>query len=576
MSFDGMVTRAIAHELKSLIGGRITKIYQPSETDLVFHVRSHGQNRKLLLSAHPAYARVHFTTAPQDNPQEPPMFCMLLRKHGEGAIIERIEQVGMERIIHMDIRSRDELGDEVMRRLVIEIMGRHSNIIFIDPETGTIFDAIKRVSHAVSQYRQIYPGATYIAPPSQNKKNPLETDRDRFIAGFDYNSGRIDKQIVDRFTGLSPLLAKEIVHRAEIGSREHLWESFSRIMEWGRHHQYEPAITQTPSKSYFSVWPLQHLEGETRTFASMSDCLEHFYFGKAERDRVRQQTHDLIRKLKNEIEKNEKKIEILKRELEDTKKAEHYRICGELITAFMHQIKRGDKETKVVNYYDPEAPEITIPLDHALSPSENAQRYFKKYNKLKAAKKWNAEQIEKAGQEIAYLESVLVQLENTSLKDVEQIREELEEEGWLKKTAKKAARKKKEAPVPMTVFASDGTPILIGRNNKQNDYLTHQLASSSDTWLHTKDIPGSHVVIRSKEVSDTALFEAAMLAAYYSKARESSQVPVDFTLIKHVKKPSGARPGFVIYEQQQTLYVTPDESKVKELLDQSQKTKAAR
>jgi predicted ribosome quality control (RQC) complex YloA/Tae2 family protein len=242
---------------------------------------------------------------------------------------------------------------------------------------------------------------------------------------------------------------------------------------------------------------------------------------------------------------------------------------GELVTAYLHQIRRGDHEVTVINYYDPEAPEITIPLDPTLSPSENAQVYFKKYNKRKAAKKWNQEQIQKAEEEMAYLESVLVQLENSSLREVEQIREELEEEGWLKAQPKKRERKKKEKPDPLKVTASDGTPIWIGKNNKQNDYLTHQLASSTDTWLHAKDIPGSHVVIRGKNISEQTLREAAMLAAYFSKARESSQVPVDYTLVKHVKKPAGARPGFVIYTDQRTLYVTPDESQVKRLLDRS-------
>ncbi|MFC7442361.1 Rqc2 family fibronectin-binding protein [Laceyella putida] len=570
MSFDGLVTHAIVHELQRLVGGRITKIYQPGDAELVLHIRSQGQNHKLLLSAHPAYARVQFTDAPQDNPKEPPMFCMLMRKHSEGGIVEAIAQVDMERIIHFDFRSRDELGDEVTRRLVIEIMGRHSNIILVDPETQTIIDGIKRVSHAVSQHRQIYPGAAYVAPPAQDKKNPLEIDKQSFIAGFDYNSGRLDKQMVQRFTGLGPLTAKEIVHSAGVATRDRLWEAFHQVMEKAKRHDYVPTITKTADKSLFSLWPLTHVTGESKSYATMSECLEHFFYGKAERDRVRQQTVDLIRKLKNEIDKNEKKIAILTAELESAEQAETLRIYGELITAYMHQIKRGDTETKVMNYYDENAPEITIALDPLLTPSENAQRYFKKYNKLKAAKKWNVEQIAKAKDEKAYLESVLVQLENSTLRDVEQIREELEEQGWLKAQPKKQQRKKKEAPAPLSVQATDGTPILVGRNNKQNDYLTHQLAHATDTWLHTKDIPGSHVVIRSKTVSEQTLREAAILAAYYSKARESSQVPVDFTLVKHVKKPSGARPGFVIYEQQQTLYVTPDEEVVKRLLQTDQ------
>ncbi|MBA4494212.1 NFACT family protein [Paenactinomyces guangxiensis] len=568
MSFDGIVTRAIVRELdQTCTGGRITKIYQPSDLELILHIRFRGQNHKLLLSAHPAYPRVQLTDTPADNPKEPPMFCMLLRKHGEGAIIQSIQQVGLERIIHLDFLTRNDLGDEVPRRLVIEIMGRHSNIILVNPETGAIFDGIRRVTHAISQYRQVLPGITYMAPPKQNKLNPMEVDPKTFIAGFDYNSGRLDKQIMNRFTGIGPLVAREIVHQAGLGSRERLWESFHDVITKVRLHQYQPSIIRSKGKSVFSVWPLTHLKGEIRTFASMSDCLETFFRGKAERDRVRQQTHDLIRKLKNEIEKNRKKIDILSKELAESERAEEYRIRGELLTAYLHQIRRGDQEVQVTNYYDPESPQLTIRLDPTLTPSENAQRYFKKYNKMKAAKKWNIEQIQRAGEENQYLESVLVQLENSSLREVEQIREELEEEGWLKARPQKHRRKKKGIPSPTTVYSSDGTIILVGRNNKQNDYLTHQLASPTDTWLHTKDIPGSHVVIRTRNVSETTLKEAAMLSAYFSKARDSSQVPVDFTLIKHVKKPSGARPGFVIYENQQTLFVTPDEEVIQELLN---------
>lgn len=567
MSFDGIVTRAIVHELsQTCTGGRITKIYQPSDVELLLHIRSRGKNHKLLLSAHPAYPRVQLTDAPADNPKEPPMFCMLMRKHGEGAIIQSVEQVGLERIIHIHFRTRDDLGDEVVRRLVIEIMGRHSNIILTDPETDHIFDGIRRVSHAVSQYRQILPGATYLAPPEQRKRNPLEVDQPTFISGFDYNAGRLDKQIMNRFTGIGPLLAREIVHQAGLGSREQLWQAFNNVMDKVHHHHYEPTIMQTSDKSVFYAWPLTHLKADNRTYSTMSECLDAFFHGKAERDRIRQQTHDLIRKLKNEIEKNTKKIEILRKELAESEQADQYRIYGELLTACLHQVRRGDREVTVINYYDPETPEITIPLDPMLSPSENAQRFFKKYNKVKVAKKWNVEQIEKAEEENAYLESVLVQLENSTLREVEQIREELEEQGWLKPQPQKQRRKKKEVPTPTTVYSSDGTQILVGRNNKQNDYLTHQIASPTDTWLHTKDIPGSHVVIRAKSYSETTLKEAAMLSAYFSKARESSQVPVDYTLIKHVKKPSGTRPGFVIYDHQQTLFVTPDEERVRSLL----------
>ncbi|MBA4601128.1 Rqc2 family fibronectin-binding protein [Thermoactinomyces mirandus] len=570
MSFDGIVTRAVCRELnRTLPGGRVTRIYQPGEFELLLQIRSQGKNHKLLLCAHPAYPRLQLTTSSPDNPKEPPMFCRVLRKHLDGAIIDSIEQVGLERIVHIKFRTRNDLGDEVPRRLIVEIMGRHSNIIFIDPVTNTVYDGIRRVSHGMSQYRQIYPGVQYISPPAQNKANPLKTDKERFIAGFDYNRGRLDKQIVERFTGISPLLAKEIVHQAGLGDRNQLWDSFRQLMEKATKHEYHPAIMQTDRKMVFSVWPLAHVSGKVTFFASISECLEHFYYGKAERNRIQQQTHDLMRKLKNEMEKNKKKIRILEKELKQAEKADRYRIFGELITANLHGIKRGDHKAELVNFYESDAPHITIELDPALSPAQNAQRYFKKYNKLKASRKWNREQIEKAREENRYLESVMVQMENASLGDIEQIREELIEEGWLKNPDRKRKPRKKEEPVPYKATATDGTTILIGKNNKQNDYLTHKLASASNIWLHTKEIPGSHVVIRSQTVSEQTLMEAAMLAAYFSKARKSSQVPVDYTQVRHVKKPSGARPGFVTYDHQQTIYVTPREEVIMRLLNPS-------
>lgn len=566
MSFDGIVTRAVTHELATkLVGGRVNKVYQPSDTELILYIRSQGQNHKLYISAHPAYPRFQFTEANADNPKEPPMFCMLLRKHLEGAVIQAIRQIGMERIVQIDVRGLNELGDEVLRRLSIEILGRTSNVVLLDPETGKVMDALRRVPYSVSKVRPILPGMDYEYPPAQEKLDPFSVDRNTFLAGFDYNAGRLDKQLLNRFQGFGPLIAKEIVHRAGIGNREQLWEAFHQLIEEFRSHHYQPTRVEVDGKSYFYATQLTHLTGDHQHFSTMSECLEAFYYGKADRDRVRGQTIDLIKRLTNEIEKNEKKIEILRKEIAESDLAEEDRIKGELLTTYMHEISRGDTFVRLVNYYDPDSTEIEIRLDPLLTPSENAQRYFKRYNKRKAAKKYNHEQIAIAQEENQYLESVLVLLENSSLKEVEQIREELEEEGWVR-AQRRPNRKKKEKPVPSSVHAKDGTLILVGKNNKQNDFLTHQLAQSSDIWLHTKDIPGSHVVIRSKEISEETLFEAAMLAAYYSKARESSQVPVDYVPIKHVKKPNGARPGFVIYENQQTLYVTPDENQIREML----------
>ncbi|PTM59171.1 Rqc2 family fibronectin-binding protein [Desmospora activa] len=565
MSFDGIVTRAVVQEVATaLTGGRIAKIYQPTESELIFHVRAKGGNHRLLLSAHPAHPRFHLTEKLAEHPLSPPMFCMLMRKHLEGGVIHALTQIGLERIIHLDIKSRNELGDEVIRRLVIEIMGRHSNLILIDPESGKIIDGIRRVGIGVSRHRQVIPGAVYQPPPEQKKRNPLQTDRETFLGSIQWNEGAIEQQLIRNYMGLGPQMAREIVHRAGIGDREQLWQAFSPLIERIREHRYQPTIIHA-RKSVFAAIPLTYSQGEAETFDSISRCLEAFFHGKAERDRMRQQNHDLIRRLKNAIDKNEKKLEKLQNEYTSTERADHYRVCGELITAYMHQIERGDMELKAINYYDTDATEITIPLESRLTPSENAQRYFKLYNKAKSARKWIREQQEKTCQETAYLESVLVQLENATPAEAEEIKEELVEQGFLKRPSTRKQRKGNPRPQPAVYRSSEGIPILVGRNNKQNDFLTHRMAAPTDTWLHTKDIPGSHVVIRGKNFGEETLTEAALLAAYHSKARESSQIPVDCTLIKHVKKPSGSPPGFVIYEEQKTLFVTPEAHIIRKL-----------
>ncbi|MDR6227164.1 Rqc2 family fibronectin-binding protein [Desmospora profundinema] len=565
MSFDGIVVRAVTKELQdTLTGGRIAKIYQPSEWELVFHIRAKGDNHRLQLSAHPAYPRLHLTEKTADNPLSPPMFCMLVRKHLEGSVIQSLSQVALERIVHLDVKTRNELGDEVVRRLVVEIMGRHSNLILLDPASGKILDGIRRVGVGVSRHRQVIPGAVYQPPPEQDKRNPLDTDRESFLRSIQWNEGRLDKQLVRHYFGLGPQIAREIVHRGGIGDREQLWEAFSQVMTAIREHRYEPTLVHG-KKPAFAALPLTHLAGERESFDSISRCLETFFHGKAERDRVRQQNHDLIRRLKNTVDKNENKLKKLEKEYLSTERADDYRTQGELVTAHMHQIRRGDTKLKAINYYDPDAPEVTIDLEPRLNPSENAQRYFKLYNKAKSARKWIREQQEKARQESAYLESVLVQLENASSAEVEEIKEELVEQGFLKAAPARKKKKNPSRPKPASYRSSEGIPILVGRNNKQNDALTHRMATPTDTWLHTKEIPGSHVVIRARHFGEETLKEAALLAAYHSKARESSQVPVDYTLIKHVKKPSGSPPGFVIYEEQKTLFVTPEEQAIRKL-----------
>ncbi|MET3288215.1 UNVERIFIED_CONTAM: putative ribosome quality control (RQC) complex YloA/Tae2 family protein [Brevibacillus sp. OAP136] len=576
MAFDGVVTRAVAHELAKLKGGRISRIHQPHESDLVFAIRAQGGNQKLLLSANPTYPRIHLTTEEFVNPTEAPMFCMLLRKHCEGGTIESVEQVGMERIIHIDVRSRDELGDVTHKRIIVEIMGKHSNIILIDVDKQMILDSAHHVSHGMSQHRQVLPGRPYISPPAQGKADPLQETQADFIARINWNEGKLDKQIVDRYSGVSPLLAKEIVFRAGLPTRESLWTAFSELFAEVKQNRYAPNTVITKEKAAFSVTSLTHLiDGERTTFADVSDCLQHFFQDKAQRDVIKQKVHDLLRIVTLEKQKNEKKIEKLKQTLIDAQDAERFRLYGELITAHLHQLKRGDTVLSAVNWYDEAGGTIDIPLDPLLTPSENLQAYFKKYNKAKNSLQFVEEQIRLAEEEILYLDGLLMQLEYSRMSETEEIRDELAEQGYVRKQKQRNARKKKDTRPELEEYvSSDGTPILVGKNNKQNEYLTNKLAAANETWLHTKDIPGSHVVIRAREFSEQTLQEAAMLAAFFSKAREGSQVPVDYTLIRNVKKPNGAKPGFVIYEQQRTIYVTPD-SKTIDRLKKQNRTKPA-
>jgi predicted ribosome quality control (RQC) complex YloA/Tae2 family protein len=570
MSYDGFVTKAITEELKkSCEGGRITKIHQPDAYDLMLTVRHQNTNHKLFISAHPSFPRMHLTEKNALNPVEPPVFCMMLRKHCEGGIIERIAQVDMERIIHIDIRTRDELGDWKTNRLVIEIMGRHSNVILLDGETGTIYDAIQRVTPAISQYRRVLPGAAYKAPPKQEKTNPLRVDQDTWNSLLDFNQGNLDKQMINLFLGIGPVLAKEIVYQAGLPTRANLWQAFSEMMGLMNRGQYKPAITTNRNKSVFSVVPLAHLKGTSQSFASMSEAVDDYYRYKAEVEVNRQKAQDLVRWLNNEILKNERKIEKLKATLAEADEADQYRIYGELLTASMHLIQPGAKQVEVVNYYDENSATINIPLDPAASPAQNVQRYFKRYHKIKNSVDVTKEQITKAKEEIAYFDTILQQLDTASPAAVAEIREELAEEGYIR-TKTRHKKQKLKTPQPDMYLSTSGHPIYVGRNNKQNEALTHRIAKPSDTWLHTKDIPGSHVVIRGQNYDQTTLEEAAMLAAYYSKAKGSSNVPVDYTLIKHVRKPNGAKPGFVTYTEQKTLFVTPDEQVIKQLLENNQ------
>lgn len=568
MSFDGLFTNAIVAELvRSLKGGRINKVQQPYKNEVMLIIRSGGVNHKLLLSAHPSYARVQLTKEDYDNPSEPPMFCMLLRKHIEGHIIEDIYQVGTDRIIIFEIRGRNEIGDISHKQLIVEIMGRHSNIVLVDKNSSLILDSVKHVSFAVNRYRAILPGQTYILPPEQHKQNPFTSTEDDILKVLDFNAGKLDKQLVDHFSGVSPLFAKEVIFKSGIANRMTVPKTFLALIGRLKQHEITPAITVYSGKEAFYILPLEHLKGETKTFATVSEMLDRYYFGKAERDRVKQYAHDLERFILNEKEKNEKKLIKLEQTLKDAEQANQFQRFGELLTANLYAIKKGMIEIEVVDYYDEAGSTVVITLNPRKTPSENAQKYFSKYQKAKSAKKVVVEQMQLTRVEADYFDSLLQQVQSASAKDIEEIREELVDGGYIRERQKKSRKKDRNHKPNLDHFlSSNGTEIIVGKNNKQNDYLTNKLAARDEIWLHTKDIPGSHVVIRSKEPTEQTILEAANLAAYYSKARNSSSVPVDYTKVRYVKKPNGAKPGFVIYENQQTLYVTPNEELVLTLM----------
>ncbi|MEH7745076.1 NFACT RNA binding domain-containing protein [Neobacillus drentensis] len=567
MSFDGLFTKAMVDELvRSLKGGRINKVHQPYKNEVILTIRANGVNQKLLLSAHPSYARVQFTEEAYDNPSEPPMFCMLLRKHIEGYILEDLYQKETDRMIVLEIKGRNEIGDISYKQLIIEIMGRHSNIVLVDKSRNIILDSIKHVSFAVNSHRAIMPGQPYVFPPEQHKQNPFLCDQEDLLRKIDYNAGKIDRQLVEQFAGISPLFAKEVIFQSGLANRATVPGTFISMVKKVESGDIFPSIISAGGKDAFYLFPLEHLKGEIKTYPTLSEMLDRFYFGKAERDRVKQQGNDIERFIHNEKEKNEKKIDKLKVTLKEAERAEQFQRYGELLTANLYAANKGMREIEVLDYYDELGGTIIIPLDPRKTPSENAQKYFSKYQKAKNAVEIVIEQIEKAQVEVSYFDNLLQQVQAASPKDIQEIREELVEGGYIRERQKKKLKKAQNAkPILDHFLSSDGTDIIVGKNNKQNDYLTNKLAARDEIWLHTKDIPGSHVVIRSKEPSIETIREAAVLASYFSKARNSSSVPVDFTKVRFVKKPSGAKPGFVIYDNQQTVYVTPDEELVLKL-----------
>ena len=547
MSFDGFFLHHMTEELRhELVGGRIQKINQPFEQELVLQIRSNRKSHKLLLSAHSVFGRVQLTETTFENPAIPNTFIMVMRKYLQGAVIEAIQQVENDRILEISVSNKNEIGDSVAVTLVIEIMGKHSNIILLDKASGKIIEAIKHVGFSQNSYRTILPGSTYVAPPQTGSLNPFTVGDEKLFQIL--QTEEIEpKRLQQIFQGLGRDTATELSGRLTADKLK----TFRSFFASPTH----PSLTE---KSFSAL-----LFSDSKTqMSTLSELLDTFYKDKAERDRVNQQASELIRRVENELEKNRKKLGKQEEELLATENAEEFRQKGELLTTFLHQVPNDRDQVELDNYYTGE--KIIIALDKALTPNQNAQRYFKRYQKLKEAVKHLTSLIEETRATILYLESVETALAQASLTEIAEIREELIQTGFIRRRQREKIQKRQK---PEKYLATDGqTIILVGRNNLQNDELTFKIAKKDELWFHAKDIPGSHVVITGNlQPSDEVKTDAAELAAYFSKARLSNLVQVDMIEAKKLNKPTGGKPGFVTYTGQKTLRVTPDEEKIKSM-----------
>ena len=545
MSFDGFFLHHMVEELRSeLVNGRIQKINQPFEQELVLQIRSNRQSHRLLLSAHPVFGRIQLTQTTFENPAQPSTFIMVLRKYLQGALIESIKQVENDRIVEMTVSNKNEIGDHIQATLIIEIMGKHSNILLVDKSSHKILEVIKHVGFSQNSYRTLLPGSTYIAPPSTESLNPF-TIKDEKLFEILQTQETTAKNLQSLFQGLGRDTANEL-EGLLISDKLSTFRNFFN-------QETKPCLTETS----FSPVPFANQVGEP--FTSLSDLLDTYYKDKAERDRVKQQASELIRRVENELQKNRHKLKKQEKELLATDNAEEFRQKGELLTTFLHQVPNDQDQVILDNYYTNQP--ITIALDKALTPNQNAQRYFKRYQKLKEAVKYLTDLIEETKATILYLESVETVLNQAGLEEIAEIREELIQTGFIRRRQREKIQKRKK---PEQYLASDGkTIIYVGRNNLQNEELTFKMARKEELWFHAKDIPGSHVVISGNlDPSDEVKTDAAELAAYFSQGRLSNLVQVDMIEVKKLNKPTGGKPGFVTYTGQKTLRVTPDPEKI--------------
>jgi len=578
MPFDGITINALTDEIKSIIvGNRIDKIHQPENDEIILHIRHARKNYKLLLSADSNLPYFGLTELKKENPKEAPMFCMLLRKHLAGGKVIDFQQLEMERVIILTVESRTELGDLTIKKLIFEIMGKHSNITLVD-EDYKIIDCIKRIALGVNRYRQLFPGITYLYPPNEKMDPRIET-----LEGFKdklNNEKPLFKHIYMTYQGISPIIAKDICIKSNIDFNltvdfidDHeitrLASSFVDFFSNFKQHNQVIYMKNNALKdlTIADLTPYQSDEYIVKTFDSVIEVVNEYYANKNTVNKLLQRSHDLRKSIQGKIDRQKKKIQNLEEDLLYAEKAVQFKIKGDLILANIYRIEKGMNKVTVQNFYENNE-DITLQLDIRLSPADNAQKLFKRYNKLKTAQTKVLEQLEKTEHEIEYLNQVLHNLEaSPDQNNFEEIKEELILTGYLRRK-QKDKKKKAIKNSPYLYVSSEGFEILVGKNNLQNDEITLKLASKSDVWLHTKDIPGSHVIVRTKgkELPEQTIREAAMIAAYHSKGKSSSQVPVDYTEVRYIKKPNGAKPGMVIFSTNNTVYTTPIEEDVMKLL----------
>ena len=561
MAFDGFFTHAVVHELdQTLATGRVAKVNQPYPAELIMTIRAHRHNYSLLLSANPTYPRMQITQIAYQNPAVPSNFAMTMRKYLEGAILESIEQVDNDRIIKMNFKTRDELGDQQRLVLVIEIMARHSNVSLVNEKNHKIIDTIKHVGSDQNRVRLLLPGATFVMPPKQDKVNPylpnqIYTD----LVRKDLDENELAKQLQARYQGLGRQSAQELARELQASSDlPTTYHTFLKQFE-----NPDPVIyDDNNGKRQFAAFLPSNIKEEQLThYDTLSVMLDAFYAQKAERDRSKELAGQVLKVLHNELKKDRRKVKKLKQQLEDAEKADYYRIRGEILTTYLGKLTAGMTEITLPNFYDDKKP-LKIKLDPELSPSRNAQKYFTKYDKLKTSVDYVKEQLKLANDEINYLANIESQIDLASPADIQEIRLELQQQGYIKQKRQKSKKRRKvRVSKPEEFHTSNGTTVLVGKNNLQNDRLSFKIANKNDIWLHVKDIPGSHVIIRDSDPDEQTLLEAAQLAAYFSKGRNSDNVPVDYLPAKRLHKPNGAKPGFVTFTGQKTLYVTPHKLK---------------